>query len=199
MISRNFGQFLTPPPPIVSHFATKALVQPSRNHKTLKTVASFMADPFEAILRSNLNVMTFLGGPLLFSLDGAGLGWPPFFLVSMANLATWKQLTKCPTSGGFMTREDRNLWTSSFLHKISLWYRALALMAEKEEQLDFQWKGLWQSCFYIQAKNIFNLICRFDFWLKPIFATAPTASKIDFTSKLVKIDPKIIISLLLTR
>ncbi len=87
----------------------------------------------KVILRPYLKVMTFLGGPLLFSLDGAGVGCPPFFLVSMANLATWKQLTKCPTSGGFMTREDRNLCTSSFLHKISLWYRALALMAEKKQ------------------------------------------------------------------
>ena len=34
----------------------------------------------------------------------------------------------------------------------------------------------------------------FDSWLEPIFDTAPTALKMQFTSKMVKSDPKINIS-----
>ena len=67
-----------------------------------------------------LKVMTFLGGPP-FSLTGTGVAWEPFFLVSIASFARWKQLTRWPTSGGLSTREDRNLCTSSFLQSISLW------------------------------------------------------------------------------
>ena len=77
-------------------------------------------------------MITFLWGPPL-SFDAMGVDCAPFFFGSMASLAMWKQLTRCPTSGGLSTKEDKNLWTSSFLQSISLWYRALAFNAEREK------------------------------------------------------------------
>ena len=83
-----------------------------------------------------LKVMTFLGGPPsfpdFFRLAAVAAMLAFLLRVSELVLAVWKQLMRWPTSGGLHTREDRNLWTSSFLHNVSLWYRALAVMAVRE-------------------------------------------------------------------
>jgi hypothetical protein len=52
MKSRKFGLFFTPPPPIVTHFITIALVLLSQNHRhpiPPKAVTAFMNDPLKLI------------------------------------------------------------------------------------------------------------------------------------------------------
>ncbi len=55
-------------------------------------------------------------------------------LVSV-DLEVWKHLTRWPTSGLLLTRDVRNLCTSSFLHSASQWYSARALTTVKRRHL----------------------------------------------------------------
>ena len=82
-------------------------------------------------------VITFFGWlPVLAPSVWTGLATHPLvFVVEFVGLAMWKQLTRWPTSGFFITREDKNLCTSSFLQRVSLWYNALAVIAEIENEI----------------------------------------------------------------
>ena len=85
-----------------------------------------------------LKVITFFGWfPVLAPSVCTGFATPFLVASEFVGLAMWKQLTRCPTSGDFKTREDKNLCTSSFLQSVSLWYSALAVIATREKYYSY--------------------------------------------------------------
>ena len=43
----------------------------------------------------------------------------PELVLASADFDTWKHLTKCPTSGFLLTKDDKNFWISSFRQRVS--------------------------------------------------------------------------------